>query len=93
MRTTLDIDNDILQAAKELALQEGRTVGQTISNLARQGLSMPTKIKIFSRSRGGVPLLPKRGEVVTLKHVRDLMNHYSIFIVAAIMPLCGCAFA
>jgi hypothetical protein len=28
MRTTLDIEDDVLQAAKELAQREGRTAGQ-----------------------------------------------------------------
>jgi hypothetical protein len=78
MRTTLDIEDDILQAAKELALREGSTAGRIISNLARQGLNAPTKVKKASNSRGGVPLLPKRGEVVTLEHVRRLMDQEGV---------------
>jgi predicted transcriptional regulator len=39
MRTTLDIDDDILQAAKELARAEKRTAGQVLSELARKGLT------------------------------------------------------
>ena len=39
MRTTLDIDDDLLQAAKELARAEGKTAGQVISELARKGLT------------------------------------------------------
>jgi hypothetical protein len=38
MRTTLDIDPEILQAAKELARQQNRTAGEMLSELARQGL-------------------------------------------------------
>lgn len=41
MRTTLDIEDDVLQAAKELARQEGGTAGQVISALARRGLAWP----------------------------------------------------
>ena len=41
MRTTLDIDDDILAAAKDLAKAEGRTMGQIISELARRGLTQP----------------------------------------------------
>jgi hypothetical protein len=41
MRTTLDIDDDILSAAKELAKAEGKTMGQVISELTRQALSAP----------------------------------------------------
>lgn len=41
MRTTLDIDDDVLQAAKELARSEGKTAGQVISQLVRQALTAP----------------------------------------------------
>ena len=39
MRTTLDIADDVLAAAKELARRQGRTAGEVISALARQALS------------------------------------------------------
>ena len=75
MRTTLDIEDDVLQAARELAEREGSTAGRVISALARRGLMAPAKKSKPSRpTRGGVPLLPSRGEVVTLDHVRDLMD-------------------
>ena len=35
MRTTLDIDLDVLETAKELAARRGTTAGQIISELAR----------------------------------------------------------
>ena len=38
MRTTLDIDVEVLQAAKELARRNGTTAGEVISDLARSGL-------------------------------------------------------
>ncbi len=41
MRTTLDIDDDILAAAKERARLENKTAGQVISELARQALTAP----------------------------------------------------
>ena len=75
MRTTLDIEDDILQAAKELASREGGTAGQVISTLARRGLSLPSAgRKNRSGTRGGVPVLPSRGEVVTLEHAQRLMD-------------------
>lgn len=39
MRTTLDIADDVLQAAKERARREGRTAGEVISDLVRQALT------------------------------------------------------
>ncbi len=38
MRTTLDLDDDLVQAAKELARAEGKTMGQLVSEWARSGL-------------------------------------------------------
>ena len=75
MRTTLDIEDDVLQAAKELAQREGGTAGQMISTLARRGLALSAAgKKNRSGLRGGVPVLPSRGEVVTLKYVRQLQD-------------------
>lgn len=39
MRTTLDIDEDLLAAAKELARREGATAGQMVSRLLRHSLT------------------------------------------------------
>ena len=41
MRTTLTIEDDVLFAAKSLARREGRSVGEVISDLARQALQVP----------------------------------------------------
>lgn len=65
----------MLQAAKELAARDGSTAGRVISALARRGLQVPEGKGRVSRSiRGGVPVLPSRGEVVTLDHVGTLME-------------------
>lgn len=39
MRTTLDIDADVLAAAKELARRQRLSTGQVVSRLLRQGLT------------------------------------------------------
>jgi len=39
MRTTLDIDNDVLAAAKELARQQNLSAGQVVSQLLRKVLT------------------------------------------------------
>ncbi len=57
MRTTLDIDDDVLEAAKEIASARRLTAGQVLSELARRGLE-PARVE--SRVRNGVPLLPQR---------------------------------
>jgi len=76
MRTTLDIEDDVLQAAKELAQREGRSAGQVLSDLARRGLATAAAKKPagVKASRGGVPLLPSRGDVITMDHVERLRD-------------------
>lgn len=39
MRTTLDVADDVLRAARELARRERKTIGQVVSDLARQALN------------------------------------------------------
>lgn len=39
MRTTLDIDEDVLQAVKERARREKRSAGEVLSELAREALT------------------------------------------------------
>lgn len=56
MRTTLDIDPDVLQAAKEIAANRGTTAGKVLSELARKALQPARALKV----RNGVPLLPRR---------------------------------
>jgi hypothetical protein len=74
VRTTLDIEADVLQAAKEIAAREGQTAGRVLSELARRGLGRQPSVSGRQSTRGGVPLLPARGEVVTLEQVRKLMD-------------------
>ena len=78
MRTTLDIDDDVLQAAKELAQREERTAGKVLSELARRGLAAPARSGSRTRLRNGVPVLASRGEVVTLDHVQRLRDEQGV---------------
>lgn len=43
MRTTLDIDEDVLGLARELAEAEGRSIGLVLSDMARRGMA-PARI-------------------------------------------------
>lgn len=71
MRTTLALDDDVLQAAKELARAQRRTLGEVISDLARHSLA-PAPRRV--RRRNGVPLLPRGAnpKLVTSELVRRL---------------------
>ncbi len=78
MRTTLQIGDDVLAAARVLARQRRRSVGDVISDLARQALSRPiadgSQNKMAQRS--GLPQLPVRasGAVVDLELVNQLRD-------------------
>ncbi len=56
VRTTLHIDDDVLQAAKEIAASRSTTAGKVLSELARKALEP----RSTARVRNGVPLLPRR---------------------------------
>ncbi len=72
MRTTVDIDDDVLQAAKELAQMRGLTAGKVLSELARKGLAPAQSARV----RNGVPVLPRRagGRKTTMKRVNELRD-------------------
>lgn len=72
MRTTLTIDDDVLDVVKERARDEGRTAGEVLSELARQALT--TSSRPVTGYRNGLPLLPTRGTPVSdslVEQIRD----------------------
>ena len=73
MRTTLDIENDILFAAKDLARREKKTIGQMISDLARRGLtSEPEPGTREPKAVYGFRPFPKEGRVVSNQLINKL---------------------
>ena len=73
VRTTLDLDDDVLLAAKELAVARGTTAGKVVSDLVRQALTPPRA----ARLRNGVPVLttrPAGAARPTMKQVNDLRD-------------------
>lgn len=42
VRTTLNLDDDVAEAARSLARAEGRSLGEVVSALARRGLAPDT---------------------------------------------------
>lgn len=73
MRTTLDLDEDILQAAKEIAAARGTTAGKVVSEIVRKALTPSRTVRV----RNGVPLLPRRppgSPRPTMKLVNELRD-------------------
>lgn len=63
MRTTIDIDDELLLTVKEIARREKKTAGDVVSTLLRESLQP----KSFDREyRNGVPLLPRRPHGATV---------------------------
>lgn len=91
MRTTLDIADDVLFAAKEIARREKKPLGQIISDLARlafaqppigmpgSGPAMPDVPKVSERlARYGIHPLPPRGGIVSTELIDRLRDEEGI---------------
>ncbi len=80
MQANLEIDDDVLEAVTKLAEQEHVSTGRKLSELARNGLSSGSSGKKplgdFGPGdvRNGVPMLPRRSDVITLEHVQRLIE-------------------
>jgi hypothetical protein len=72
VRTTLDIDDDVLAAARELAEQQKSTAGRVISQLARQALTRPADATLIGRN--GFHVLRTRGGIATSELVNRLVD-------------------
>ena len=55
MRTTLELDDDLLATARQLARQQGVTLGQLVSELARQSLATKVPLKVRNEALLFVP--------------------------------------
>ena len=86
MRTTLDIDDDVLAAAKELARQQGVSAGAAVSALIRQALlgthadRQPSKGRLPDRATaiGGFRPFPSRGKAVTNDLIHTLRDNEGV---------------
>ena len=67
MRTTLDIADDVLFAAKAIARRDKKPLGQIISDLARRAFAQPAQ----GTTQGGEPLAARH-------QVSEELAHYGI---------------
>jgi hypothetical protein len=75
MRVTLNLDDDALIEAKGFASRQGLSLGQAVSRLVREAAQQPIDAgKAHVAMRGRFALLPARDEIVTLDHVRALIE-------------------
>lgn len=82
MRTTLDIDDDLLAAAREIARRERSTAGAVVSRLLRHSLTGAAPVGAGRTARGSrpssvagfVPFPAATGVVVTNEQVDRLRD-------------------
>jgi len=73
MRTTLDIEDDVLFAAKDLARREKKTAGQVLSELARKGLAGAQALTAHeTKAIYGFRPFPKEGRIVSNELINKL---------------------
>lgn len=74
MRTTLNLDDDVVETAKTLAASKGQPLGVVISDLIRRAVEPPTT-KSYSQ-RNGIPLFPvsRRARPVTPEIIAKLLD-------------------
>jgi hypothetical protein len=72
MRTTVEIDDDVLRAARQRAASRGQSLGQTLSDLARASLTRSAA----GEYRNGVKLFPvgPRASRSTMEEVNALRD-------------------
>jgi len=72
MRVTLDIEDDVMLATREIARQQGLSMGKVLSDLARQSLTR----RVVLNTCHGVPLFPTRPDsgIVSLDLVNQLRD-------------------
>lgn len=83
MRTTLDIDDEVLMAAKELARRERKTTGRVLSELARRAMTQPVPERGAKSVREpeafyGFHPFPSRGPVVSNEHIDRLRDEEGV---------------
>ncbi len=81
MRTTLNLEDDVLLAAQHVARRQRISLGRAVTELIRSGIAAgataPSPL-LSAPMIGRFALLPRRGAVVTVQQVRELMDREGI---------------
>jgi len=66
MRTTVNLPDDVYEAARSVAAVKRISLGEALGDLVRQGLRRPLTMEV----RNGIPIvvLPKDSPIITLEH-------------------------
>ena len=79
MRTTLEIRDSVLQAAREEAVRRNTSIGEVISTWAERGIYAPLTVQQpRAEYRSGIRQLPDREDVITNAHVNKLRDELGV---------------
>ena len=79
MRTTIDIDDELLAVARELARREHQSLGKVISRLAREALAgQPTHDALETPGVGGFRPFASLGAPVTDEAIDQLRDENGV---------------
>lgn len=72
MRTTLSLDDDVVEIAKDYAAVKNVSLGAAVSDLVRKGIEAPPPIRMVN----GIAVLdlPPDSPVVTSERVRKVLD-------------------
>jgi hypothetical protein len=78
METTLDLPDDLMRAVKFRAVEQNRTLKDTIADLLRRGLAQPSAVPPTTRQRVRLPLVrcaheARRGEEMTPERLAEVL--------------------
>jgi hypothetical protein len=74
VRTTINIDDDVLETVKAVAIRDRKPVGVVVSEMLRRSVEPPARAP--RRIRNGIPLFPvaPKARLVTPDVVRELLE-------------------
>jgi len=78
MRTTIDIEDDVLAAAKELARLQNVSAGYIVSKLVREALAGHQRMQASGKSIAGFRPFPARGKLVTNEKINELRDQEGV---------------
>lgn len=73
MRTTLELDDRVLAAARSLARARGTSLGEAVSELARRGLASGSSVTV-DYAYSPFPVMVGDGDVVTDDLIAELRD-------------------
>jgi hypothetical protein len=73
MRTTVNLDDDVLETAKLLAARDRKPLGMVISSLLRRAVEPSAQVQ---KERNGIPLFPvsQGARAVTPEMIKEILD-------------------